>query len=152
MSPNWNLAEKNEPINRPDEGLILLPIRAERKHMKDKIVLSNNTEIVLETGASISALEAVFPTWADAAAALEQLTPANLVTVQIQNEDGLTVGRYTDMVLQPGAWDVRADGIHITIRLREKTDMEKAIEDLRAGQEVQDGAIDELGGLIGGEA
>ena len=120
--------------------------------MKDKIVLSNNTEIVLEAGAAISALEAVFPTWPDAAAALEQLTPANLAAVQVQNGDGLTVGRYTDMVLQPGAWDVQADGIHIVIRLREKTDMEKAIEDLQAGQEVQDGAIAELGGLVGGDA
>lgn len=120
--------------------------------MNDKLILNYNTEIVLETGASIGALEAVFPTWADAAAALAQLTPANLAAVQVQNGDGLTVGRYTDMVLQPGAWDVQGDGIHITISLRKKTDMEKAIEDLQAGQEVQDGAIEELGGLIGGEA
>lgn len=120
--------------------------------MKDKLVLNTNAEIVLEAGASISGLEAVFSTWADAAAALEQLTPANLAAVQVQNCDGLTVGRYTDMVLQPGAWDVQADGIHITISLRKKTEMEKAIEDLQAGQEVQDGAIAELGGLVGGDA
>lgn len=119
--------------------------------MNDKLIFANMFELKLENGASISALEAVFPTWADAAAALEQLSPANLAAVQVQNGDGLTVGRYTDMVLQPGAWDVQADGIHITISLRKKTDIEKAIEDLQAGQEVQDGAIAELGGLVGGD-
>ena len=112
--------------------------------MNDKLIFANMYELKLETGASIGALEAVFPTWQDAAAALEQLTPTNLTAVQVQNGDGLIVGRYTDMVLQPGAWDVQGDGIHVTISLRKKTEMEKAIEDLQAGQEVQDGAIDDL--------
>lgn len=128
-----------------------MPKRAERILMNDKLILANKLEMKMLAGASISALGAVFPTWADAAATLVQFTPANLAAVQIQNGDGLTVGRYTDMVLQPGAWDVQGDGIHVTISLREKTDMERAIEDLQVGQEVQDGAIAELGGLVGGD-
>lgn len=107
-----------------------MPRRAERILMNKDKAIFNNLEMELEACASINAMEVVFPSWADAAAALEQLTPANLAAVQVQNGDGLTVGRYTDMVLQPGAWDVQGDGIHITIRLREKTKEEKRLDAL----------------------
>lgn len=114
--------------------------------MNDKLIFANKLEMEMLAGASIGSLEAVFPTWQDAAAALGQLTPANLAAVQVQNGDGLTVGRYTDMVLQPGAWSVQADGIHITIRLREKTEEEKRLDAL---EETTDTLVMES--LTGGE-
>ena len=55
---------------------------------------------------------------------------------------------------------MNGDGkIHVTFGIRQKTEMELAIEQLQrqqaetnASQEIQDGAIIELAGMVGGEA
>ena len=123
-----------------------MPRRAERILMNKDKAIFNNLEMELEACASINAMEVVFPTWQEAAVAIAQLTPANLSAVQIQNGDGLIVGRYTDMVLQPGAWDVQSDGIHITVSLREKTAEEKRLDAL---EDTTDTLVMEA--LMGGE-
>ena len=68
----------------------------------------------------------------------------------MQNGEGLNRGNYTDLVLQPGSWEEKADGLYITISLREKTDLEKRLDKVESGQEVQDGAIAELAQMAGG--
>jgi hypothetical protein len=117
---------------------------------KGKMILNDGTEIKLETGASLSALTTVFADWTDAASVMPKLTEDNLASVQVQNGEGTTVGNYTDLVLQPGSWEEKADGLYITISLREKTDIEKRLDAVETGQEAQDGAIAELAGNQGG--
>lgn len=112
--------------------------------MKDKLILKDNTIINLEAGASISSMVTNCADWMDVATMMQKLTGDNLSDIQVQNGEGLTVGHYTDMVLQPGGWEVHENGIHITISIREKTDIEKAINILQEGQAVQDGAIEDL--------
>jgi hypothetical protein len=82
---------------------------------------------------------------------LPKLTKTNLASAQVKNGEGHTVGNYTDLVLQPGSWEIKEDGIHITISLREKTEIEKRLDNVEAGQETQDGAIAEIAGMVGGE-
>lgn len=117
---------------------------------KEKMILNDGTEIKLETGASLTELTTVFTDWTAAASVIPKLTEDNLASVQVQNGEGLTVGNYTDLVLQPGSWEEKADGLYITISLREKTEIEKRLDKVESGQEVQDGAIAELAGNQGG--
>lgn len=117
--------------------------------MKDKLILKNGTTIELEAAASLTGITTIFTDWIAAASVLSKLTPESLSSVQVQTGEGLTVGNYTDLVLQPGSWEVKEDGVHITISLREKTDIEKRLDNVELGQEAQDGAIAELAGKEG---
>ncbi|WP_349667032.1 hypothetical protein [Lacrimispora sp.] len=118
--------------------------------MKDKIIFKDGTTIEFEAAASITAITTIFTDWSAAAAVLPLLTDDNLSSVQVQTGDLLPpVGNYSDLVLQPGGWDVKEDGVHITISLREKTDIEKRLESVEAGQQTQDGAIADMGEVVG---
>ena len=118
--------------------------------MKDKLILTDGTTIDLETGASLTELTTVFTDWTAAASVMPKLTEENLSKVEVQNGEGLNRGNYTDLVMQPGSWEVKEDGVHVTISLREKTEIEKRLDKVESGQEVQDGAIEELAGMMGG--
>lgn len=118
--------------------------------MKDKLILNDGTTIELEAGASLSALTTILADWNVAAEVMPKFTEKNLLYVTVQNGDGPLEWNYQDLVLQPGSWEVKKDGVHITISLREKTELEKRIEKIESSQEVQDGAIAELAGMMGG--
>ena len=117
--------------------------------MKDKIILKDGTTIELEAAASLTGITSIFTDWTAAGVVLPKLTNENLSSVQVQTGEGLTIGNYTDLVLQPGSWEVKEDGVHITISLREKTDIEKRLENVEAGQQTQDGAIADMGEVVG---
>lgn len=115
---------------------------------KDKMILKDGTEIELEAGASLSTLQVAA---ADRAAMLDvwqQLTPENLQEVQIRNGDGLTIGRYTDLVLVSERSVVASDeSVLTTYQLREKTAEEKRLDALEEGQAILDGAVEDLGAV-----
>lgn len=117
--------------------------------MKDKIIFNDGTTFEMEAAASLTGLTTVFTDWTAAALALQKLTEENLSNVKVQTAEGLTVGNYTDLVLQPGSWEAKADGVYITISLREKTEFEKRLDSVEEGQQTQDGAISDLGEAVG---
>lgn len=117
--------------------------------MKDKLILKDGTTIELETGASLKELTTVFTEWAAAASVMPKLTEENLSKVEVQNGEGLNRGNYTDLMLQPGSWEAKEDGVHITISLREKTEIEKRLDNVETGQQTQDGAIADMGEVVG---
>lgn len=116
---------------------------------KDKIIFADGTTMELEVAASLTSLTTIFPDWTAAAAVLPKLTEENLASVRVQNGEGLTVGNYSELVLQPGAWEAKEDGVHITISLREKTEIEKRLDNMETGQQTQDGAIADMGEVVG---
>lgn len=120
---------------------------------KDKLILKNGHEIELEAGASLGALQVLSADRAAMLATWELLTPDNLAAVQIKNGAGLTVGTYTDLVLVSETSVVASDGtILTTYSLRPKTDVERLEEKVaavEAGQQVQDGAINDVATLVG---
>lgn len=121
--------------------------------MKDTLNLKNGTVIELEAGASLAGLQVLADDRAAMISTWEQLTPEGLASAQINNGDGLTVGTYADLVLVSETSVVQPDGsILTTYSLREKTSEEKRLDALEGGQEIQDGAIVELAGMVGGEA
>jgi hypothetical protein len=118
--------------------------------MKDKLILNDGTTIYLEAAASLKGFTVAFTDWEAVAAIMPKLNEKNLLNVKAQNSEGVTVGNYTDLVLQPGSWEAKENGVYITISLREKTDIEKRLDNVESGQEVQDGAIGDLAGMMGG--
>lgn len=121
--------------------------------MKDTMILHDGTTIELEAGASLGDIRVAAPDRAAMAATWAKLTPENLATVQIKNGDGLVVGNYTDLVLDSETSVVASDGAVLTsYHLREKTDLERLTERMDAvesGQDIQDGAINDLGTAVG---
>lgn len=120
---------------------------------KDKLILKDGTEIALEAGASLGALQVASVDRAAMLATWQQLRPDNLSQVQIKNGAGLTVGTYTDLVLVSETSVVAPDGkVLTTYSLRPKTDVERLTERVAVveeGQQVQDGAINDVAKLAG---
>ena len=118
--------------------------------MKDTMILKNGTIIELEAGASLGALQVAAANRAAMVTTWEALTPDNLTAVRIKNGDGLVVGNYTNLVLVSETSMVAADGtVLTTYNLREKNDEEKRLDALEEGKAVQDGAINDLGEVVG---
>lgn len=114
--------------------------------MKDKMILKDNTTIELEAGSSLANVQVAAADRADMVEIWGKLTEDNLSSVQIQTGAGLTVGTYTDLMLVSETSTVSPDGSVLTsYRFREKTNEEKRLDVLEEGQEVLNGAVDDLG-------
>ena len=113
---------------------------------KDKMILKDNTTIELEAGSSLANIQVAAADRADMVEIWGKLTEDNLSSVQIQTGAGLTVGTYTDLMLVSETSTVSPDGSVLTsYRFREKTNEEKRLDVLEEGQEVLNGAVDDLG-------
>lgn len=125
----------------------------ERNTMKDTFILKDGTVIGLEAGASLCALQVLSADKASMVSTWDKLTKDNLSSVQIKNGEGEVIGNDTDLLLVSETSMVQEDGcILTTYNLRQKTEMEKLLERLAAveeGQQIQDGAINDVATLTG---
>lgn len=119
---------------------------------KDKIILSNGTEIRIESGASLSDVRIISDTKYDVLTTWDMMTPENLSSVRVVNGDGLTVGTYSDLILVSETSMEKDGKIETSFNLREKTETEKRLDSLENSREVQDGAISDLGVAVSGLA
>lgn len=122
----------------------------------EKMIVKDKTEIEIMEGAALNAITAVADDWIALGVIAEALKESgNLDDVQFKTDETVT-GEYQNMKLESPlfyAVDIAEDEkIHATFGIRKKTEMELAIEQLQKGQGVQDGAIMELAGMVGGEA
>lgn len=119
---------------------------------KDKLVLADNTTIELETSQGISALSCNVENKDAACGLWKKFTQDNLKDVTIKNADDMTIGKYTDMVLDHVTGADNADGtVQVTFSLREKSVEElltERVEALESGQQTQDEAIGDLGQAV----
>lgn len=120
----------------------------------EKMIVKDKTEIEIMEGAALNAITAVADDWIALGVIAEALKESgNLDDVQFKTDETVT-GEYQNMKLESPlfyAVDIAEDGkIHATFSIRKKTEMELAIEQLQKGQGVQDGAIMELAGMMGG--
>lgn len=122
----------------------------------EKIILTNNTEFEICEGASLGNIQIE----AESFEAIKTITDAfvndNLVEVTFKH-NGEISGKYTDLksdgfTYMPNVGEDGAeDGTYtVTIRLRTKTEMEKVIDELKAGHESNAGAIQDLADMIAG--
>lgn len=124
--------------------------------MKDKIILTDQTEINLEPGSALHDLKVLSATKQDMLAAWSRFTGDNLKAVQIKNSDGIIIGNYENLVLESETSKVLPDGtISTSFHLREKSELELLQERVAAVEEserVHDGAIADLGEVVSGIA
>lgn len=122
-----------------------------------KIKLKNGSTFEINDGASIGRIEILV----SETAPMEEIVSAvtvekNLDTVQFMSDEGGIVGEYCDMKLTTCSIEKDAEKAKVVIGLAEKTEIEKRLEAVEVGQEIQDGAIGELAEVIsevaGGEA
>lgn len=118
----------------------------------EKIILSDNTEIQIHEGASLERIVfevADFAALGPIAAVIKK--DGNLNTVQFVSGTKVT-GEYSDMKLEAPLFrevDIMEDGkVQAVFAIREKTEMEKEIDAMKAGQGIQDGAIADLGDIV----
>ena len=122
----------------------------------EKIILADNTEIEIREGASLSRNVVVVADFADLKTVAEAITKTgNLKTVKYKSGDQVT-GNYNDMKLKSPlftAVDYTEDKkVMAAFGIREKTEVEKRLDSIEAGQQIQDGAILDLASVVGGEA
>lgn len=121
----------------------------------EKIVFADKAELEILQGASLGRITAVVDDFAALQGASDTLIkPGNLDSVQFQT-DGLVTGEYKGMKLESPLFhsvDVVDGKVRAAFSIREKTEMEKAIDEIRTQQTAQDGAILDLDGIVGGEA
>lgn len=123
----------------------------------DKITLANKTEYDIADGASLGNIQIQSADFAGIETITKAFSVDNLAKVTFTH-NGEVSGEYTDLKSDGFTYtpnvgeDGKEDGTYtVTVRLRTKTEMEKAIDELKAGHETNAGAIEDLAGMIGGE-
>lgn len=122
----------------------------------DKIILTNKAEFEIVDGSSLGNLQIKAKKFNDVKTITDAFTEANLTKVTFMHNDEVS-GEYSDLKSDGFTYvpvtdeNGDEDGTYtVTIRLRTKTEMEKAIDELKAGHESNAEAIQDLAGVIGG--
>ena len=112
------------------------------------IKLADGTQVLVEDGASLDRIEHIATDEAAALAVCAKFTPVNLTRVEFATDpDDEPHGVYENLALiePPTRQDTEDGKVLVTIRLREKTDLELRVDALEESQATQDGAIEDLG-------
>ena len=125
----------------------------------DKIILKNKTEFEIAEGSSLGNIQIKAENFDAVKTITDAFSADNLQEVTFTHNDAVS-GEYTDLksdgfTYMPNVGeDGTEDGTYtVTVRLRTKTEMEKAIDELKAGHESNAGAIQDLADMVaGGEA
>ena len=116
----------------------------------DKIILKNQTSFEIADGASLGNIQIKAENFDAIKTITDAFTADNLAEVTFTHNDAVS-GKYTDLKSDGFTYmpnmgeDGTEDGTYtITVNLRTKTEMEKAIDELKAGHEENAAAIDDL--------
>lgn len=122
----------------------------------DKIVLKNKTEFEIADGASLGNIQIQSKDFDGIRLITDTFSAENISKVTFTHNDQIS-GEYEDLKYEgfscvPNADEEgKEDGTYtVTIRLRMKTEIEKRLDALEAGHEVNAGAIEDLAGIIAG--
>lgn len=130
----------------------------------DKIILKDQTTFEVADGASLGNIQIQSKNFDGIKTITDAFAENNLAEVTFTHNDAVS-GKYTDLksdgfTYAPNTDEAgKEDGTYtVTIRLRTKTEIEKRLDALEAGQvtlqqghESNAGAIEDLAGMIGGE-
>ena len=119
----------------------------------DKIILKDQTTFEVADGASLGNIQIKAENFEAVKTITDAFTADNLAEVTFKHNNE-TSGKYTDLksdgfTYMPNVGeDGKEDGTYtVTVRLRTKTEMEKAIDELKAGHESNAEAIEELASI-----
>ena len=119
----------------------------------DKIILKDKTGFEIANGASLGNIQIKAENFEAVKTITDAFSTDNLQEVAFIHNDDVS-GKYTDLKSDGFTYapNTDANGTYtVTIRLRTKTEMEKAIEELKAGHEVNAKAIDDLASTVAKE-
>ena len=117
----------------------------------DKIILANKITFEIAEGASLGNIQIEAENFDAVKTITDALTADNISEVTFTHNDVVS-GKYTDLKSDGFTYTPNEDGTYtVTIRLRTKTEMEKAIDELKAGHEVNAKAIDDLASTVAKE-
>lgn len=119
----------------------------------DKIILANKTEFEIADGASLGNIQIQSKNFDGIKTITDAFAENNIAEVTFKHNNEVS-GKYTDLkcdgfTYAPNTDEAgKEDGTYtVTIRLRTKTEMEKAIDELKAGHEANAEAIQELANI-----
>jgi hypothetical protein len=122
----------------------------------DKIILKDQTTFEVADGASLGNIQIKAENFDAVKTITDAFSADNLQKVTFTHNDAVS-GKYTDLKSDGFTYvpnmgeDSAEDGTYtVTIRLRTKTEMEKAIDELKAGHEANAEAIQELANITAG--
>ena len=117
----------------------------------DKIILKNKTEFEVADGSSLGNIQIEAENFEAVKAITDAFSADNLHEVTFTH-NGTVSGKYTDLKSDGFTYAPNDDKTYtVTIRLRTKTEMEKAIDELKAGHEANAEAIDDLASTVAKE-
>lgn len=125
----------------------------------DKIILKDKTEFEIADGASLGNIQIQAKNFDEVKTITDKFNAENISKVTFTH-NGEISGEYENLknsgftYLPNFGDDGKEDGTYtVTVMLRTKTEIEKAIDELKAGHESNAGAIEDLAGIVaGGEA
>ena len=112
----------------------------------DKIILKDQTTFEIADGASLGNIQIKAENFDAVKTITDTFSTYNLQEVTFTHNDAVS-GKYTDLKSDGFTYVPNADAngtYTVTVRLRTKTEMEKAIDELKAGHEANAEAIDDL--------
>ena len=117
----------------------------------DKIILKDQTSFEIADGSSLGNIQIKAENFDAVKTITDAFTTDNLSEVTFTHNDDVS-GKYTDLKSDGFTYVPNEDKTYtVTIRLRTKTEMEKAIDELKAGHEVNAKAIDDLASTVAKE-
>lgn len=124
---------------------------------KEKIVLKDGKVLEIENGASENLVQVPIQHLDDFKGLFEKFTEDNLEKYSIQNAAGLTCATLENKYLEEASVRQRENDFLVSLRLADVDMVEKRLaaieaeqEATKAGQAIQDGAIADLGEIVGG--
>lgn len=115
----------------------------------DKLKFVDGTVVEIEEGATLSDVTHIATNEANALFVCGKVTAENVASLQFLHGDAVT-GDYQNVVI--AAPTTREDGeegaVIVRMHFREKTELELRVDALEESQEVQDGAIEDIGMVL----
>ena len=117
----------------------------------DKIILKDQTSFEIADGSSLGNIQIKAENFDAVKTITDVFTTDNLSEVTFTHNDDVS-GKYTDLKSDGFTYAPNEDKTYtVTIQLRIKTETEKAIDELKAGHEVNAKAIDDLASTVAKE-
>lgn len=115
----------------------------------DKLKFADGTIIDIEDGATLSEVTHIASNEANAMYVCGKVTAENVVSLQFLHGDAVT-GDYQNVIIAAPTTRENGEGETVIVRMhfREKTELELRVDALEESQEVQDGAIEDIGVVL----
>lgn len=115
----------------------------------DKIKFNDGTIFEIEDGASLGEVTYIAPTEPDALFICGEVTPENVEHLEfLHNND--VIGVYDNITIAAPTTRENGEGETVIVRMhfREKDPLELRLDALEESQEIQDGAIEDIGAAL----